>query len=403
MKQLAKKGTSSYMGSFKQKIAFEMPQEKYVEIFNNKVDAIGNNPGHGFANVTVKPEGITGTFRMNLPYEVQCSVMFDEDINCKDAFYENLKLKYGWAENSYITTVKKYRTFPKELTRQQYDILKQSDISDDKEKNISVGLDYVDFYPVHINFEKTHTIAIYGKKEFGKTNLLKTIANGVIRKRKDVRFVFLDDGRKQLDPIYELVKNDSDAILINEYREIELYLNDDASKIKKLSPLQQFYVYLNRHYVSLDKRLMAGIYGVSKEFAKEYSKVPDCDNIPQPFTVFVIQSKAVYLNTVDNKYFINVILPQMAAVAEERGFCFIFSDVQKISDGEQNMFFNNSLSALFLLDNIAEFAAERGQKTVFGNMDIKMLKEDYARCELGDGYFYDVEADRLIKLKFIKN
>ena len=107
MKQLAKKGTSSYMGSFKQKIAFEMPQEKYVEIFNNKVDAIGNNPGHGFANVTVKPEGITGTFRMNLPYEVQCSVMFDEDINCKDAFYENLKLKYGWAENSYITTVKK--------------------------------------------------------------------------------------------------------------------------------------------------------------------------------------------------------------------------------------------------------------------------------------------------------
>jgi len=30
------------------------------------------------------------------------------------------------------------------------------------------------------------------------------------------------------------------------------------------------------------------------------------------------------------------------------------------------------------------------------------VKEDYARCELGDGYFYDVEADRLIKLKFIK-
>lgn len=66
------KGLNSYMGSFKQKIAFEMPADKYADIFNGKVDAIGNNPGHGFANVTVKPEGITGTFRMNLPYEVQC-------------------------------------------------------------------------------------------------------------------------------------------------------------------------------------------------------------------------------------------------------------------------------------------------------------------------------------------
>ena len=65
-------------------------------------------------------------------------------------------------------------------------------------------------------------------------------------------------------------------------------------------------------------------------------------------------------------------------------------------------FFNNNISTAFLLDNIAEFAGERGQKTIFGNMDVKTLKEDYARCELGDGYFYDVEADKLSKLKFIK-
>lgn len=35
-------------------------------------------------------------------------------------------------------------------------------------------------------------------------------------------------------------------------------------------------------------------------------------------------------------------------------------------------------------------------------MDVKTLKEDYARCELGDGYCYDIEADKLVKLKFIK-
>ena len=60
------------------------------------------------------------------------------------------------------------------------------------------------------------------------------------------------------------------------------------------------------------------------------------------------------------------------------------------------------VSSVFLLDNISEFAGERGTKTVFGNMDAKALKEDYARCELGDGYYYDIEADSLLKAKFIK-
>ena len=56
------KGMASYLGSMKQKIAFEMPADKYMEIFNGKTGMIGNNPGHGFANVTVKPDGVTGYF-----------------------------------------------------------------------------------------------------------------------------------------------------------------------------------------------------------------------------------------------------------------------------------------------------------------------------------------------------
>ena len=35
-------------------------------------------------------------------------------------------------------------------------------------------------------------------------------------------------------------------------------------------------------------------------------------------------------------------------------------------------------------------------------MDAKALKEEYARCEKGDGYYYDIDADKLTKLKFIK-
>lgn len=403
------KGITSYLGGFKQKLAFEMPQDKYAEIFTGKVGMIGNNPGHGFANVTVRPEGVTGTFRMNLPYEVQCTLPFrrkdaDGNADTEDTFLGKIKQKFGYSENEYSKCVKKYQTFPKELTKEEYEKLKQHSKDEDalSKNSVSVGLDYVDFYPVTVDLEKSHVIAIYGKKEFGKTNLLNLLVSGFAQQKKDVRIVFFDDGRSQLKSIYESVHSSSDSVLISKFGETELCLNDDTKKIKKLSPLQQFYVYLNENYINIDKRFLAGIYGVSKELSKEYNKIPDCKTGQMPFTVFVIQSKLVYLNANENKYFINTLLPQLVAVAEEQGFLFIFSDVQKISDGEQNSFFNNVISTAFLLDNIAEFAGERGQKTIFGNMDVKSLKEDYARCEKGDGYFYDVEADNLLKLKFIK-
>lgn len=392
------KGITKYLGNFKQKIAYEMPQDKYVDIFGSKVGAIGNNPGHGFANVTVRPEGVTGTFRMNVPYELQCSLPYGQ--NGEDEYEEQLKVKFKFDDNKYERCVKKYKTFPKELTKDIYYSL----IEGEKEEpeGISVGLDYVDFEPVTVELEKTHVLAIYGKKEFGKTNLLKILIEEFSQKRPESRFVFFDDGRKQLQEIYEKMRMRSDSVMIDSYQEMELTLGDGEKVMRKLSPIQQFYVYLNENYVSLDKRFMAGIYGLNRDFSKECARVPDCMNNIPSYTVFVIQSKLVYLNSLENRQFINNILSQLVAVAEEYGFCFIFSDVQKIADTEQNMFFNNSISASFLLDNIAEFASERGQRSIFGSMDIKALKEDYARCELGDGYFYDVEGDKLNKLKFIK-
>lgn len=405
------KGVTPYLGSFKQKVAFEFPQDKYVDVFAGNVGQIGNNAGHGFANVTVKPEGVTGTFRMNLPYEVQCTLPYSvENIDCnaetEDSFIAKIKQKFDYSANGYNKCVKKYQTFPKELTRGEFESLKQQpkDEENVSSSSISVGLDYVDFYPVNVDLEKSHVIAIYGKKEFGKTNLLNLLLNGFIEQKSDARVVFFDDGRNQLRDIYGNLKSKCDCMLINKFEEIELTLKDGTKKIRKLSPLQQFYVQLNENYISLDKpNHLAEIYGLSKVSSKEYLNIPDCNAEQTPFTVFVIQSKLVYLNANENKRFINVILPQLVAIAEECGYCFIFSDVQKITDGEQNAFFNNLVSTSFLLDNIAEFAGERGQKTIFGNMDVKSLKEDYARCEKGDGYFYDVEADNLLKLKLIKN
>lgn len=406
------KGLGSYLGGFKQKIAFEMPPDKYSEIFTGKVGLIGNNPGHGFANVTVKPEGVTGTFRMNLPYEVQCFLPYKTENEKSNAdsevdFERKLKRKFDFTENKYRKCVKKYQTFPKELTAREYEKIKQKPKEEEKERQlpVSVGLDYVGFCPVTVDLKQSHVVAIYGKKEFGKTNLLNLLLDGFTKQEKDARIVFFDDGRKQLQEIYDRFEKKSECVYYNGFSEASLKLEAAGSKTeeirtKKISPLQRFYLYLNDNYLELPKNLIGGIFGVSDLDTKRIAGKTDYPDTP--FTVFVIQSKLVYLNTAESKHFIEKILPRLVSVAEDKGYLFLFSDVQKISEMETNTVFNSVISTAFLLDNIAEFAGERGQRTVFGNMDVKALKEDYARCEKGDGYFYDIEADHLLKAKFIK-
>lgn len=190
------KGLGSYLGNFKQKIAFEMPIDKYSEIFTGGVTQIGNNPGHGYANVIVKPEGVTGTFRMNLPYEVQCTLPYDtkykNDTSDKDFMY-NLHQKFDFIDDKYQKTVKKYLIFPRELTFSNFNKIKQSPNIIEKEPKlpVDVGLDYIDFYPITVDIDQSHVISIYGKKEFGKTNLLNLLLSGITEQNPNCRIVFL--------------------------------------------------------------------------------------------------------------------------------------------------------------------------------------------------------------------
>lgn len=150
-------------------------------------------------------------------------------------------------------------------------------------------------------------------------------------------------------------------------------------------------------YNDYDNDLLYQIYGIDDiDFTVE--DLPrGADKADGTPTVFVIQSKSIYLNTKMNSDFIHYFLQELIDVADENDYIFIFTDVKKITDAEVNALFNSTLKTVFLLDNIAEFASERGSKTVFGDMDQKNLKEEYAKCEIGDGYFYNVEADLLKK------
>ena len=431
------KGLSSYLNSFGQKIAFEMPADKYIEIFNSKVSEIGAIPGRGFANVTVKLDNIEGTFRMNAPYELQCYIA--DQMEAESHFLTCLRKKYHYNAESgkYDKCVKKYLTFNGDLTYEEFQRLKQEPKTREKSVPwtpcpVSVGLDYIDFCPVTIDFSESRVLGIYGKKEYGKTNLLRVILEELFKKKSSSRFVFFDDGRKQLEEFYtrceslgldcrkfyESKRNSSlppgidsgiSQTVPSDFMDImDKPLSTPGFK-KTLSPFQQFYHFINDYYMDLtwngisNNQLKSPVatYIYGEEMAGLMPSYNEERNPIKP-TVFILQSKMLYLSANGEKQFINNILPKLAAIAEEKDLIFIFTDVQKITDQESNNFFNNSLNAIFLLDSIAEFAAERGQKTVFGSMDVKGLKEEYARCETGDGYYYDIEADKIVKMKFIR-
>jgi len=415
------KGLGSYMGTFKQRIAFDLPQEKYLEIFNEKVGAMGNIPGHGYANVTVKIPNVPGSFRQNLPYEVQCLTPYYEErrdlVRLSNAqseleFQEQLQLKFEFdeAEKQFRHSVKKYRTFPKELTRSEYAKLVEHSEENVKLENeeITVGLDYVDFKPASFDLSKNYIIGIYGKRSFGKTNLLRLILNEAINRIPDLRIVLVDDGRKQVAAEHLKLHNcAAETVRFFENCEVEWTPNEGTPRRVKRSPMQQFYAYLHENYFGWDKSAINGCYGIGgtgREVGlnREIALIPDCSGEKQPPTIFVIQSKLLYSPARENKYFLEYVLQQFNNVAEEQKIAIIFSDIQRFSESDRTPLLNDKLLLAFLLDNIAEFVADRGQKSVFGNMDVKELKEDYARCEAGDGYFYDVAADELKKIKLLK-
>ena len=405
------KGLSRFLLSFEQKIALNIPQEKCTELFGVKTESVGNIAGRGYANVTERPDGIIGTFNLNAPYEVQILKCADiADTTSEFIKKLHLKFEYDESQEDYVRKVKKYQTFPQELMLTDYLELKQPYSSDDKipsEAFVEVGLDYVDFKPVGIDFEDTRMVAVYGKREFVKTNLLRLLLNKLKSIKNSSRFVFFDDGRKELRDLCSELKNTVNCEYIGEFKPIDVPLSDGRIVKRKLSPMQQFYKLLHEEYISLNKDfqdnpILNQIYGVDDENVM-VDDIPDgCERGEAKPTVFIIQSKSVYLNTKTNSDFIHYILPELIDIAEDNDLIFIFTDVKKITDAEVNSEFNSSLKAVFLLDNIAEFASERGGKSVFGEMDQKSLKEDYARCEIGDGYYYDVEADSLKKSKFIK-
>lgn len=347
-------GLNRLLSNFGQKIAFEMPSESYYDIFNTKVNKPMKIPGRGVVNIDAST------------YEFQCFLPFPalED----DQHIENLIRRTAQYPNAH-----RMASFGELLTRENFKDYCTTDCPPQGTDRIAVGLDYYEHKPVMVDINESRSIAIYGKRQFGKSNLLSVLLEGVKASRPDARFVFLDDGRKQLLPFY--MPGDQQ-------------ISANASYLTEVSALRDYLT--ENGYGGLRRSAIAPPLPKTAEIAQT------------PFTVFVLQAKTLFRNSPDAKYLMGTWIPVMIGDAEKRDYLFIFSDVGNISEAEIRAPFNDNVSVAFLLDNIGDFVAEKGNKSVFGEMDARELKAEYAKCSIGDGYMYDVEADELQKLKFIK-
>ena len=234
---------------------------------------------------------------------------------------------------------------------------------------VTAGLDYYTFKAVTLNLLEAGSVAVYGRKDFGKSNLLKLIVDAAAR-IDGVQFVCWEDGRKELDKVLSpgIAGYDADRVF-GSYKDFLNYLN--SANLIRSDPDKK-----SCEFVSIEQRA---------------------------FTVFIIQSRRYYLPQTGEELDQTAayLFPLVNSAAENRAL-FVFSDVQRMAALEVQRNFSYGIKHAFLLDDIAKFVLDKGKHSVFESLDHQFLKEEFGPVEKGDGFYYDVDADQLRKLRFIK-
>lgn len=357
-------GISRYVSNAGVKIAFDMPDDKLMDVYGARPPRLMHLPGRGIVNIGSS----LYEFQSFLPFRSEDDLaVFLKNIG------KDLDRLVRSSDKTYL--MERLKGFDKVLTKDNFSDYSEKHIRyeecDKDDESIVVGLDYYEHKPVYIDIESSRCFAIYGKKGYGKTNLLKLLVKSYLEKKQVKYVVLYDDGRKQLENLSEYISG--------KYPQIE---------VQKTSTPQEF----KKHII--DKYFRFG------------SNVSEFMKTVQRETLFILQSKSLYQSGTGGSSIekgIEEYLSQMVAISEEKDWFFIFSDVRKHADASAGIMMNTMFSTAFLLDSIGDFVADKGQKSVFGDMDAKELKNEYARCEVGDGYVFHIERDELTKLKFIKS
>ena len=400
-------GVHKLLPSFKCIAAFDLPKDTYMEIFGHRVEKPMPIKGRGVVN---SEDGIY-EFQAYLPYNINdlsCS-----DISEIDKIISELVNRFckSIEDGGYIDTAtaqsnvkillscanKKMKNFTDDLTKDNWkdytsmtwDEYRTSGMC--KGTEMVAGLDYYTLEPVKIDLNRTRSIAIYGKKSSGKTNLLSLVLE-IASNISGVKFVVLEDARGGVE---DPKKASAIASILSR-----------ASYVEYLHSPDEFVEYLKTEgYYDVPKS-MSPTYGIEDTVLNDSDGTSNSfSEKTHPFTVFVIQSRLFYQTSAGgpNEQLIHRIDQFVCNESTTNKKLFIFSDVQMIPDDFNVTIFNNWIDHAFLLDDIVRFVGNpRGQKSVFGSQDIAELKEQFGKCELGDGFYLNLELVELTKLKFIK-
>lgn len=156
-------GLGKYLSSFGSKFAFDLPAEVYIDVFGMKINKPIKTPGRGVSIIDGKPR----EFQAFLPFENEKAELGEFIESLSDISYKAAKLQ-GFGE---------------ELTAENFSEYSADGISieeaEAKKDVIAVGLDYYEHLPILVDLKDMHSIGIYGKKKFGKTNLLKILISSI--------------------------------------------------------------------------------------------------------------------------------------------------------------------------------------------------------------------------------
>lgn len=414
-------GINRLLSSFHSVIALDIPKDNYMELYGKKVDKPIVSKGRGVANIGPN----VYEFQAYYPYN-RNDLHINDEIAVKQVMdnlltYKDDATKGGETYNKAIL----YKCKSKKMKMFSGDLLKSDwgkymgdnwDAYRAKYCNFSdfiAGLDYYTFEPIKIHLESTRSIAIYGKKSSGKTNLLSMILETAV-KIPGVFFVFWEDGRRGLtrnaEPISQFLHR------LVEHQDYEMFHSwDELKSFISENGYEEFYT-------------SASMIDYNDEFTdpKDWDSegdIPSCDEktkhrtklatpiinhharqCPKRFTVFVIQSRLFYQQIPggDRNQYISQLSNFISNEKTTAKKLFIFSDVQPIADHQINTVFNNFIDHAFLLYDILRFIHNRGHKSVFGTLDQAELKECYGKCDTGDGFYLNLELEEHTKLKFIK-
>lgn len=335
---------SRLMANFRQKVAFAMSDDDYYSVFNARVE---------------KPMRVKGRCLANIGSDIYETQIFLPllDKNFDKVVEEQLEKRGRKATY--------YHAFPSTVTMENItEYLPRVEL---QEKDIPVGLDYRTHKLLVADIDTYRTVAIYGSKARtdSKVNLISGLLKGIPSIDQDVRFVFLEDRRNTLGALYE----------------------KHGSRSLKADSIEEFFGLLSRYgYIDTIRTDADG-----NEFV-----VPVQEN---PFTVFLMQSRDIYQGSSKAANLIRMLKEDLTVRAHDNNYLFIFTDVQTM-DYPQD--FNDMIDVAYLFDDIYDVVAGQSKKTVFGNLDERDLKNEYAKNAKGDSYYYNVQSDRLIKARFIK-